>query len=117
MNGSVTPVSGMTRVTPPTITNTWSANIARQAGGEQRREGVLREHGGLEPARDEQQVGEQHGGRAEQAELGRDHGVDHVRLRRGQQADRRPGIVSTAWPNPWPNSPPAAWAKIALASW
>ena len=28
MNGSVTPVSGITRVTPPTITNTWSANIA-----------------------------------------------------------------------------------------
>src|SRR5690348_4730628 len=25
-NGSVTPVSGITRVTPPTITNTWSAN-------------------------------------------------------------------------------------------
>ncbi len=28
MNGSVTPVSGITRVTPPTITNTCSANIA-----------------------------------------------------------------------------------------
>ena len=28
MNGSVTPVRGITRVTPPTITNTWSANIA-----------------------------------------------------------------------------------------
>ena len=27
-NGSVTPVSGITRVTPPTITNTWSANTA-----------------------------------------------------------------------------------------
>ncbi len=26
MNGSVTPVSGITRVTPPTITNTCSAN-------------------------------------------------------------------------------------------
>ena len=28
MNGSVTPVSGITRVTPPTITNTCSANTA-----------------------------------------------------------------------------------------
>ena len=27
-NGSVTPVSGITRVTPPTITNTWSAKTA-----------------------------------------------------------------------------------------
>ena len=30
MNGSVTPVSGITRVTPPTITNTCSATTAER---------------------------------------------------------------------------------------
>jgi hypothetical protein len=30
MKGRVTPVRGMTRVTPPTITKTWSANTAHR---------------------------------------------------------------------------------------
>ena len=117
MNGRVTPVSGITRVTPPTITNTWSASIALSPAASSVENESRASTAVLKPRAIEQQVGHQHRHGAEQPELVGDDRVDHVGLRRRQQRARRPGSVSAAWPKPCPNSPPAAWANIELATW
>ena len=66
--GRVTPVSGMTLVTPPMITNAWRTKIAVEARGQQLRETVGRHHRGLEAARGDQGVDQDHPAGAEQAE-------------------------------------------------
>ena len=59
-NGRVTPVSGITLVTPPMITNACRAKIAVSPVGEQLREPVRRHHRGLEAAGGDQRVDQDH---------------------------------------------------------
>ena len=70
----VRPVSGIRPVTPPTTTNTCSAKIDGQAGGEQLAEGVAADQRRAQRALDDQAVEQDHRHDAGQAELLADRG-------------------------------------------
>ncbi len=56
MNGVVRPVSGMSRVTPPTTTKTCRANENGEADGEQLAEGVAADQRDAQAALDDEAV-------------------------------------------------------------
>ena len=95
MNGSVTPVSGISAVTPPTITNTCSAKthvrpVASSFENESRARLAI-----LQTALDDQQVDAEQADGADEARLVDDHGVDEVGVRRRhERADR--GVAAVA---------------------
>lgn len=67
--GMAMPVSGMRPVTPPAMTNTWSATIEARPVASSLAEGVAQREPGPEAAGDEEPVEEQDRGEADEAEL------------------------------------------------
>ena len=106
-NGSVIPVSGITRRTPPTMMNVCSAKANASPDGEQLREAVVDLERDLHPARDEEHEDEQERRDADQPELLRERGVDEVGVDvRDQLA--AVGVVNVPLPSPVPPKPPFA---------
>ena len=126
-NGSVTPVSGITLVTPPMITNACRAKTAVSPAASSFENAVPGHHRGLEAAGGDQRVDQDHAAGAEEAELDRDHRVDEVGVRRGQDQPHSgtarcsrangPGSFSSDSPRPWPKRPPSAWANSDCCTW
>ena len=106
-NGSVIPVSGTMRRTPPTMMKVCSAKPKLEPGGKQLREAVVRDQRDAHPARDEREVAEEHRGSADQPELLGDRRVDEVGLQIRDQLV--PSTVSNVpLPIPVPPYPPFA---------
>ena len=110
MNGSVTPVSGTTLVTPPMMMNACTPMIVVRPVASSFSNGRSATRGDAQPDADHEHVRGEDRRAAEQAELLADRREDEVGFDRGDR-------VGSPRPSPAPAMPPHAKAKIAWTIW
>ena len=107
-NGVVRPVSGISLVTPPMTTKTWSAKTVAETGGHQLAEVVAADQRGAQAALDQQRVEQDDRDHAGQAELLAERRQDEV------GPGDRGGLRVSPSPRPRPVRPPQRHPEQAL---